>query len=72
MKSILPYITIISAVLLIGSILLQNQGMGLGAAFGGESNFYRSKRGVERVLFIATITLAVVFVGSILANIIVH
>lgn len=72
MKSVLPYITIISAVLLIGSILLQNQGMGLGAAFGGgDSNFYRSKRGVERILFIATIVLAVIFVGSILANLIV-
>ena len=72
MKNILPYITVISAVLLIGSILLQNQGMGLGAAFGGDSNFYRSKRGVERILFIATIVLAVIFVGSIVANLVVH
>ncbi|MBI2798184.1 preprotein translocase subunit SecG [Candidatus Saccharibacteria bacterium] len=72
MKNILPYITIISAVLLIGCVLLQNQGMGLGSAFGGDSSFYRSKRGIERILFIATIILAIIFVGSIIGSLVIY
>ena len=66
MKHILQYVTLFSALLLIIVILLQNQGGSLGAGFGGESSFYRSKRGAERVLFVVTIVLAVVFVGSII------
>lgn len=52
--------------MIIIAILLQNQGSGLGTAFGGESNFYRTKRGAEQVLFYFTIVLAVVFVGSLI------
>ncbi|MFA5021014.1 MAG: preprotein translocase subunit SecG [Patescibacteria group bacterium] len=60
---ILSIIQLVSAVLLIISILLQNRGTGLGAAFGGEGNVYRTKRGVESWLFKATIVLAVIFLG---------
>ena len=56
---------LILAVLVIVSILLQQQGSGLGAAFGGEGNFYRSKRGLEKILFYATIVLIVLFVASV-------
>lgn len=52
---------LIIAALLIGAILLQQRGAGLGSAFGGEGQFYRTKRGAERILFIATIVLAVLF-----------
>lgn len=68
MKQILPYLTVVSAVFLILSILLQNQGSSLGSGFGGETNFYRSKRGAEKILFYVTIVLAVIFVASILAS----
>jgi preprotein translocase subunit SecG len=44
------------------AILLQARGTGLGATFGGESTAYRSRRGIERVLFRLTIVLAAVFV----------
>ncbi len=44
------------------SILLQARGTGLGSTFGGESTAYRSRRGLERVLFRLTIVLAAVFV----------
>jgi len=64
---ILSIIQLVSAILLIISILLQNRGTGLGAAFGGEGNVYRTKRGVESWLFKATIVLAAVFlVASLL------
>lgn len=65
----LSIIQLISAVLLIISILLQNRGTGLGAAFGGEGNVYRTKRGLESVLFKATIVLAVIFLGTSLLTV---
>lgn len=58
---ILTIIQSVSAILLIISIILQNRGTGLGAAFGGEGNVYRTKRGFESFLFKATIVLAVIF-----------
>lgn len=68
MKSVLSVVTVVSSIMLIIAILLQNQGSGLGTAFGGESSFYRSKRGAEKALFIITIMLSVVFVVSILGS----
>ena len=52
-----------------GAILLQNRGTGLGAAFGGEGNAYRSKRGLEKILSQATIILAIVFLLFSLLNV---
>ena len=66
----LTAIQVLSAVLLIAAILLQSQGTGLSGAFGGEGNVYRTKRGVERVLFIATIVLSFIFFGSSLLGVI--
>jgi len=57
------------AVILIISVLLQARGTGLGAAFGGDSNVYRTKRGVEKKLFQATIVVAILFFGVSLANV---
>lgn len=54
---------IIVAVLLIVCVALQMQGAGLSTAFGGTGAFYRSKRSVERFLYIATIVLAALFAG---------
>jgi len=39
-----------------------------GAAFGGEGSIYRTKRGVEKGIFIATIILAILFFASALAG----
>lgn len=66
---ILDIIQLISAVLLVVVVLLQNRGTGLGAAFGGEGNVYRTKRGLEKTLSIATIVLAVVFLATALINV---
>ncbi|MFA6215887.1 MAG: preprotein translocase subunit SecG [Patescibacteria group bacterium] len=67
---IIDLIQIISAILLIIAILIQNKGTGLGAAFGGSGNVYRTKRGLEKNLFIATIVLAVIFLATALVNVI--
>ena len=61
--TILPYIQITLSVLLVGGILLQQTGAGLGGAFGGD-NFsagFHTRRGAEKILFNATVVLAVLF-----------
>ena len=60
---ILDIAQIVVAVLLIITILLQNRGSGLGSAFGGEGNIYMAKRGAEKLVFFASIALAVAFLG---------
>ena len=66
---IIDIIQLISAILLIILILLQNRGAGLGSAFGGEGNVYRTKRGLESVLFKATIVLAAIFLAASLLSV---
>ena len=64
----LTVIQIIIAVLLVVVVILQNRGTGTGMAFGGGGESYRSKRGLEKFLFYATIILGVLFAStSILA-----
>ena len=53
---------------LIASILLQARGAGLGAAFGGDSSVYRSRRGIEKRLFQFTVVLGILFVLFSVAN----
>ena len=57
----LQLLQIIIALLLMLVILLQGRGAGLSNIFGGASNVYRTKRGLEKKLFIITIILAVLF-----------
>ncbi len=71
MKSAITIVNIVSACVLIVSILLQQRGSGLGAVFGGEGSIYRTKRGIEKILFFASIVLAVLFFGSSFALLII-
>ena len=69
--SLLPYIQIILAVLLVGAILLQRTGAQIGGAFGGSDNFssaFHTRRGSEKVLFNSTIVLGILFAVSALVN----
>lgn len=61
-------IQIIIAIALTAVILLQAKGTGLGSTFGGQSQMYHSKKGVEKVVFYLTITLAILFVLVSLIN----
>lgn len=58
------------SVLLIILILLQARGVGLGSTFGGEGNFYFTKRGAEKTIFILTIITAIAFMGLASYNLI--
>ena len=68
--TILPYITLGSAALMILAILLQQRGASLGAGFGGSSELYTTRRGFDKNLFEVTVVLAVVFVLSILIGLV--
>ena len=68
MKKAFTIIQIILSVLLMSSILLQSQGQGLGLFGGGGGEFFKSKRGMEKILFRATIVLAIVFLISLIAQ----
>jgi len=53
---------ILVAVVLIGILLLQVKGGGLGGVFGQADSTFRSRRGMEKTLFQLTIALVVLFV----------
>ncbi len=65
---ILETIIIISAVITVLLILLQQRGASLGAGFGASGELYTTRRGVEKRIFEVTVISATVFVLSILAN----
>jgi len=68
MLKALVWIEFFISFLLITSVLLQHRGTGLGGVFASGSNVYRSKRGIEKILFNATIIFAVVLVISVLLH----
>jgi preprotein translocase subunit SecG len=65
---ILQIITVGSSILLIIAILLQQRGASLGAGFGSSGELYTTRRGLDKNLFEASVVLAVIFVLSILAG----
>ncbi len=62
--NLLPGIELVLSFLIVGAILLQQRGAGLGGAFGdqGTESFYK-RRGAELFLFRATIVLSIIFVA---------
>lgn len=57
----LLFLQIVLGTLVITSILLQSRGAGIGSAWGGGGEFYSTRRGVEKLLFRATIILVILF-----------
>lgn len=68
MDILIQWIILISAVLLILAILLQQRGATLGAGFGASGELYTSRRGVDKSLFDFTIFMAVIFIVAIIAG----
>lgn len=52
-------IQIVVSVLLVILVMVQSKGTGLFSAFSGSIGFYRSKRGLEKFIFISTIFLGI-------------
>lgn len=63
-------IQIFIAILLIVAVLIQARGAGLGEAWGGSSEFFTSRRGMEKIIFLATIVLAALFLLSSIVSLI--
>ena len=66
---LLAAIQILISILLVTCILLQQRGTGTGSAFGGGSDVFRTKRGIEKGLFVATIVLSVLFFVTAILNV---
>lgn len=61
---LVPVLQIVVAVLIVILILLQERSAGLsGLLGGGGEGFYQTRRGLEKIIFYATIVLVIVFVG---------
>jgi len=59
---------VVVSVLLIGAVLLQQRGSGIGSMFGGGGGeVYRSKRGAEKFLFNMTVLLGVLLAAIAIA-----
>ena len=58
-KLIVTIAQIIAAVGVVITVLLQNRGEGLGSFFGGGGEVFRTRRGLENMLFYISIGLAV-------------
>lgn len=71
MANYLKVAQVVVSVLLIGSILLQARGAGLGGLLGGEGNVYSTKRGAEKILFVSTIILSAAFLGLALLSVLI-
>lgn len=67
---VVPIVEVVLSVLLIFLILIQSKGSGLSTVFGGEGNVYSTKRGAERIIFIATIVVAILFFTVAILNVI--
>ncbi|MDO4271863.1 MAG: preprotein translocase subunit SecG [Candidatus Saccharibacteria bacterium] len=67
-SEILDVVMVASASLMVLAILLQSRGASLGAGFGASGELFTTRRGLEKNLYDTTIVLAVVFIGSLLAS----
>lgn len=70
-QKILSIAQMILAVLMVAAILLQARGTGLGVSFGGGDTIFRTKRGIEKILFTGTIVIAILFFAVAFAHILV-
>ncbi len=64
----LNIIQIVVSIILIGIILIQVKGQGVGL-FGSSEGSFRTRRGLEKTLFQFTIFMVVVFVGMSIVSV---
>ncbi len=66
LTSLLDTTILVTAILSVLLILLQQRGASLGAGFGASGELYTERRGLEKSLFITTVVVVMLFVLSIL------
>ena len=70
MKTYLDISLIITSIALIATIILQSKGTGMGGLSNVDTGgVFMARRGVEKILFIITIILAVIFFTLTLVNV---
>lgn len=67
-ETLFTVLLLILSLILIGILLLQARGTA-GQAFGQAESTFRSRRGVERLLFRGTIVVAVIFITVAIINV---
>jgi len=63
---------IIIALILTTLVLFQQRGGGLSQVFGGSEQFYGTRRGLEKTIFILTIIFGAIFIGLGVAALLWH
>ncbi len=58
----LKILQIVLSLIIVPLVLVQSKGGGLSASFGNSISLYRSKRGVEKIIFASTIVFSILFV----------
>lgn len=67
MYRLLQTIHIVLSLVIVGLVLIQSKGGGFASGIGSSIGFYRSRRGLEKIVFIITIIVAIlVVVNSLL------
>ena len=72
MPNAILIIEIILGISLVGLVVMQSKGTGLGSTFGGDMGFYGTKRGAEKMLFVLTIIVATLFLLTALIGVIIN
>ena len=67
-KTWLGIFQIVISVLLTLVVLLQQRGTGLSSTFGGLTEVYSTRRGLEKTIFALTIILGALLVGSVVLD----
>ena len=68
LETILKYVQLVISIAMTVVILLQTRGSGMGAVFGGGGgSTFKSRRGMEAVLFNSTVVLGIVFAINAIA-----
>lgn len=62
---------VILSLVLVGLVLLQSRGGGIGSSFGGSNVRYSSRKGLEKTIFYATILVSVLFAAVSLLNVLI-
>ena len=71
-RSVLPWLQVILAIAVTGAILLQRNDAALGGVFGGGSSITHTKRGLEHGLFVTTIILTILFIGTAILSLLIQ
>lgn len=64
MQNFIGIAQVVISIVLVALILLQQRGTGLSGVFGGTSEFYSTRRGLEKIIFYITVAAAFLFIAT--------